>query len=210
MKIHNIYILIFIPFVIILSNKVKAHALEEPAFHIIEKQGKFEIRQYESYIVAETVVDGNFKQAGNEGFRRIFKYISGKNQTRKSISMTAPVNIKQTSEKIPMTAPVNLQKADGSWIITFFMPSDYSMDTLPEPEDSKVVIKEIQAKKVAALRYSGTWSRNRYEKKKTMLLEWMKDNKLSPAGEPVLARYNSPFSLWFLRRNEVLIPIEDQ
>jgi DNA gyrase inhibitor GyrI len=193
-----------------MSNKVKAHALEEPAYSIIEKQGKFEIRQYESYIVAETMMGGNFKEAGNEGFRRIFKYISGENRARKSISMTAPVNIKQISEIISMTAPVNLQKADGSWIITFFMPSEYSMDTLPEPEDSRIVIKQVEAKKVAALRYSGTWSKDRYERKKLILLKWMTDNQLSPAGGPIFARYNSPFSLWFLRRNEVLVPIEDK
>jgi hypothetical protein len=210
MKMKKIYILFLIFSIMIISIKSTANALEEPGYSVIEKHGKFEVRQYESYIVAETIVDGNFKEAGNEGFRRIFKYISGKNRSSRSVRMTAPVNIKQTSEKISMTAPVNIQKTEGSWIITFFMPSEYSMDTLPEPEDSTVVLKVVQAQKVAALRYSGTWSKDRYEHKKTMLLNWMKDNSLSPAGEPILARYNSPFSLWFLRRNEVLIPIEGE
>jgi hypothetical protein len=185
-----------------------AVAYEEPHYQVLEKLDGFELRQYDSRIVAETMVKGRFDEAGNEGFRRIFKYISGSNLSRQSISMTAPVNIEAASEKIEMTAPVSMGEDGDGWTISFFMPSQYTLETLPDPLDPLVLLSEKPGRLIAALIYSGTWSRSRYEKKKALLFEWVQKNGLRPAGNPVLARYNSPFSLWFLRRNEVLLPVE--
>jgi hypothetical protein len=122
--------------------------------------------------------------------------------------MTAPVTQEGRSEKITMTAPVNQEKAGGEWRITFLMPSAYTRENLPEPLDPKVQIKEDPGRYLAAVTYSGTWSQPRYEEHKALLIEWMGAQGLKPIGEPVWARYNPPFTPWFWRRNEILIPVE--
>ena len=184
-------------------------ALERPKYRVVEQEGNFELRQYESYLVAETMVEGDFDAVGNEGFRRLFDYISGKNRRQQSISMTAPVSQKAESEKISMTAPVNQVRVGEKYRITFVMPAKYTMETLPEPLDTRVKLKEVPGQLIAALKYSGTWSKDRYEEKKIRLQALMREKGLAPAGEPIFARYNPPFMPWFLRRNEVLIPVEN-
>jgi hypothetical protein len=183
-------------------------AYEEMKYSVITKEGNYEVRQYEPHIIAETIVDGAFDEAGNEGFRRIFKYLSGANQRKEAISMTTPVSQEASSEKIAMTAPVSQEQAGDRWSIAFLMPSEYTMETLPQPVDPKVLIKQVPSRRMAAITYSGTWSRKRYEEQKALLEAFMQKQKLIAIGEPVLARYNSPFTLWFLRRNEVLIPVK--
>ena len=183
-------------------------AIEKANYTVIEKDGVFELRQYEPQIVAETFVEGDFDEVGDEGFRRLYRYISGKNRKKESISMTAPVSQAASSEKIAMTAPVGQERVGGTWRITFLMPSTYTLETLPEPLDSSVTLGETGGQLMAAIRYSGTWGRERYEKKKAQLLEWIQNRGLRPTGEPVFARYNPPFMPWFLRRNEVLIPVD--
>lgn len=179
---------------------------EKPKYTVLEKEGRLEIRQYQPYLIAETTVKADFNEAGDMAFGRLFKYISGNNTTKESISMTAPVN--QTSEKIAMTAPVNQQQSGEQYAVSFVMPSKYALETLPEPLDPEVVLKEVPAHKAAAIRYSGTWSQKRYEAKKTALEAFIKGKGMAAAAEPVFARYNPPFELWFLRRNEVIIPVE--
>jgi hypothetical protein len=183
-------------------------AYEEAKYTVIMRDGSFELRQYASQIVAETMVEGDFDGAGNEGFRRIFKYISGENKKRQAISMTAPVSQDASSEKIAMTAPVNQERTGTQWRIAFLMPSEYTMETLPQPLDPKVFLKQVPARRMATITYSGTWSKRRYEEKKTLLDAFIQKQNWRPLGEPVFARYNSPVTLWFLRRNEVLIPVE--
>ena len=184
-------------------------ALERPKYRVVEQEGNFELRQYESYLVAETMVEGDFDAVGNEGFRRLFDYISGKNRRQQSISMTAPVSQKAESEKISMTAPVNQVRVGEKYRITFVMPAKYTMETLPEPLDDRVKLKAVPGQLIAALKYSGTWSKDRYEEKKIRLQALIRQKNLKPAGEPIFARYNPPFMPWFLRRNEVLIPVEN-
>jgi len=183
-------------------------AYEEANYTVIMKEGNYELRQYEPHIVAETLVDGDFDKAGNEGFRRLFKYISGENQKKHAIAMTTPVSQDAGPEKIAMTAPVDQARTGDRWRIAFHMPSEFTIDTLPQPVDPKVSLRQVPARRMAAITYSGTWSKERYEEQKTLLEAFILKQKLSPIGEPVLARYNSPFTLWFLRRNEVLIPVQ--
>jgi hypothetical protein len=183
-------------------------AYEEARYTVIMKEGSYELRQYEPHIVAETVVDGDFDKAGNEGFRRLFKYISGENQKKRSISMTTPVSQEAGSEKIAMTAPVSQERTGDQWRIAFVMPSEYTLDTLPQPVDPKVLLKQVPARRMAVITYSGTWSKKRYEEHRVLLEAFIQKQKLRPLGDPVLARYNSPFTLWFLRRNEVLVPVQ--
>jgi effector-binding domain-containing protein len=185
-----------------------AMAIEKAKYTILEKEEAFEIRQYEAQIVAETYVQGTLEEVGDDGFRRLYAYISGDNQKKQSISMTAPVGQEASSEKIAMTAPVTQEQKDDQWRITFLMPAEYTLDTLPEPIDERVKLSEEPGRLMAAVRYSGTWSEEGYEKNKAMLLEFIQRRGLTIAGEAVWARYDPPFMPWFLRRNEVLIPVE--
>jgi hypothetical protein len=182
-------------------------AIEEAKYKVLEREGDFELRQYQPHIVAETLVEGDFQEVGNEGFRRLYDYISGKNRKQQTIPMTAPVSQEASSEKIPMTAPVNQEQVGGKWRITFLMPSQYALETLPEPSDPRVQLTTVPGLLMAALSYSGTWSRGRYEEKEKRLKELIRQKGLKIEGEPIFARYNPPFMPWFLRRNEVLIPV---
>jgi hypothetical protein len=199
--------LLLLNLVLLALGGIDAVATEEVKYRVLESSGDFELRQYESSLGAETTVEGDFHEVGNEGFRRLFDYISGKNRKKQSIPMTAPVSQEASSEKIPMTAPVNQEKVGGAWRITFLMPSAFTMETLPEPLDSRVKLVKIPGRLMAALSYSGTWSRERYEEKEQRLKELIRQRGLKIEGEPVFARYNPPFMPWFLRRNEVLIPV---
>lgn len=209
MKIQRRSIVAFLLFLLSsLSMTGNVMATEEAKYAVLEKDGQFELRQYEPCIVAETLVEGDFDDVGNAGFRRLFRYISGDNQTKKTISMTAPVAQEMRSEKISMTAPVTQEKKGNYWSIAFVMPAEYTMDTLPIPTDAKVTLRSIPARLVAVITYSGTWSESRYEEHKAMLDRMMSKRKLKTAGEYIYARYNPPFTPWFLRRNEVLVPVE--
>ena len=185
-----------------------ATAIEKAKYTILEKEDDFELRQYEAQVVAETYVEGSLKDSGNDGFRRLYAYISGDNKKKQSISMTAPVGQEAGSQNIPMTAPVSQEKKDGQWRITFLMPGEYSLETLPEPLDERVKLKEEPGRLMAAVRYSGTWSEKGFKENKALLEEFIEKRGLTKIGPAIWARYDPPFMPWFLRRNEVLIPIE--
>ena len=174
---------------------------------MINVDGKFEIRDYTTHILAETVVEGDFKEAGNEAFKRLFRYISGDNRSRDRVAMTAPVSQESMGEKIKMTAPVGQQRLQEKWTVSFMMPASYTLKTLPEPEDPKVTLRQVPARRIAAVRYSGFWSEQNYLRYKLELESWIKEKGFTSVGDPIWARYNPPFTPWFLRRNEILIPI---
>ena len=182
-------------------------SVEEARYTVLEKQGNFEIRQYEPHVVAETVVESDFHQAGSIAFHRLFDYISGHNHRQEPLAMTAPVN-EQAAEEIAMTAPVNQQDYEGKWAISFTLPAGRTLQSLPQPLDPTVVLREVPARKMASLRYSGTWSERRYEQHKARLEQFIQDKGLKVIGQPIFARYDPPFLPFFLRRNEVLIPVE--
>lgn len=183
-------------------------AVEELQYAILVKEGNFEIRQYAPHIVAETVVKGGFGWVGNVAFRRLAGYIFGKNRRRDAIAMTAPVLQEPARQTIAMTAPVLQEAAGNAWAITFVMPAQYTMATLPEPLDANVTLHERPAGVMAALMYSGTWSRRRFAQKQRALETRLAAHGYQAAGAPIFARYNPPMTLWFRRRNEVLIPVE--
>ncbi len=186
-----------------------ALAIEKAKYTVLEKEDDFEIRQYDSQIVAETYIDGDLEDVGNECFRRLYGYISGDNKKKQSISMTAPVGQEACSEKIAMTAPVKQEKKDKQWRITFLMPAEYTLETLPKPNDNRVKWKADPGRLMATVRYSGTWSEDGYEENRALLEEYIQKRGLTKAGDPVWARYDPPFMPWFLRRNEVLIPVKN-
>jgi hypothetical protein len=187
----------------------EAMAIEKLDYRTIEQDGHFEIRVVQPHVVAETFVEGDFERVGNAGFRRLFAYIGGANRTEARISMTAPVAQGPASEEIAMTAPVAQAKVGDRYRITFLMPSEYTLETLPQPNDTRIRLRAEPMRSVAAIRYTGFWSRSSYDEHERRLREWIERRDLEPAGEPVWARYDPPFMPWFLRRNEVLIEVRE-
>ena len=186
-----------------------AMAIEEPRFKVLEKDGSFELREYSTHIVAETRVEAGFEDAGSLAFQRLFRYISGNNVAQQKIAMTAPVT-QSSSEKIKMTAPVS-QVADGNaYLVAFSLPSTYTLATVPKPLDPTVRIRQVPAQLIACWRYSGRWTESNYREHEVLLRERIKSRELITRGDPVLARYNPPFTPWFMRRNEVWIPVTGQ
>jgi hypothetical protein len=183
-------------------------AIEEAPYTTIRQHGEFELRQYQPYVVAETVVEGSFEDVGSEAFRRLFGYISGANRSARSISMTAPVTQAAASEKIAMTAPVTQERAGDRWRVAFVLPASYTLANAPQPTDPRVTLELVPERLVASVRYSGTWRRSTYEENLQALRRFIAEQGLEPVGEPIFARYNPPFMPWFLRRNEILIPVE--
>ena len=139
-----------------------AMAVEEAQYAVLKKENRFEIRYYEPHILAEIIVEGEIEQAGNKAFSRLFRYISGDNRGRKKVEMTAPVSQEPRGEKIKMTAPVGIQPAQTRWAVSFMMPASYTLETLPEPDDPEIIIRQVSPQKIAAVRYSGLWSESRY------------------------------------------------
>ncbi len=184
-------------------------AVEEASYTMIHKERTFELRDYAPQIVAETLVSGNREDAGNKAFRKLFRYISGENTASKKIAMTAPVGQEPSSESIPMTRPVVQGKVEQRWAVSFMMPAEYTLETLPSPNDASVKLRLIPARRVAARRYSGRWTQSRYQKFHAELVDWMGKRRLTAAGPAEWARYNAPFTLPLFRRNEILIPVAD-
>jgi effector-binding domain-containing protein len=192
---------------IIIIGAMESMAIEEAKYKVLEKDNRFEIRDYAPHILAETIVEGDLEEAGNKAFNRLFRYISGDNRSRKKVAMTAPVSQQPMGEKIKMTAPVGQRRVQEKWAVSFMMPASYTIKTLPEPEDPNVTLRQVPARRMAAVRYSGFWSEKRYLRYKLELESWIQERGLTAVGDPIWARYNPPFTLWFLRRNEILIPV---
>jgi hypothetical protein len=181
---------------------------EEPDFTVIDRIGPVEIRRYGPRLAAETTVDAGEEQARNIGFRRLAHYIFGGNHTGTSIAMTAPVA--QGSDggaRIAMTAPVAQSGADGGSNIRFFMPSKYTLDTLPRPDSDRVRLVEVPTETVAVLRYTGDRSPAAVERRRTELLAALADSPYEPTGPAFSWFYDPPFTLPFRRRNEIVVAV---
>jgi len=184
-----------------------AMAVEEPAFQTVLKDGAFEVRDYPALAVAEVTVTGEQKEAARKGFSLLAAYIFGGNRSRQSVPMTAPVAQERTSEKIAMTAPVTQTQTAGEWVVRFTMPSTYSLETLPEPNDARVRLSVTPPTRFAVVRFSGLARPDDVAAKTAELYDWMKNRNLRDAGPSSLAQYNPPWTPWFMRRNEVMIAI---
>lgn len=189
-----------------------AMATEEPKFTILEKEPPFEVRSYAPMIVAEVQVEGDLDGASSQGFKLIAAYIFGQNQVNEKIAMTAPVTVEdqaQKSAKIAMTAPVGIESTSGKWTVSFVMPSEYTMDTIPKPLNPQVQLRQIPALKKAVVNFSGFYNTQKVAEKTLELEQWMKARNLQANGAPNFARYNPPWTLPFMRRNEVMITLRD-
>lgn len=184
---------------------------EQPDYRTLSSEGDIEIREYEPMIVAQATVVGERSKAMNDGFRIIADYIFGNNLSSQEVAMTAPVT-QQASEKIAMTAPVTQQASasdtPNSWQVRFIMPSEYTMDTLPQPKNMAVTLLEVPAKRVAAIRYSGNAQESDVVEHREKLMAFLTDNNLTAANDPTYAFYDAPWTPGFMRRNEVMVEIE--
>ncbi|MGO2341010.1 MAG: SOUL family heme-binding protein [Psychrobacter sp.] len=193
-----------------------AMATEEPDYTVLMQEDDFELRRYDEQLVAQTWVTGDQGAASREGFKTLADYIFGNNTApsgeSSKISMTAPVTMQSqansndnASQKIAMTAPVSMQQTDGKWRVQFTMPSQYTMQTLPKPNNPNVEIIEVPAQTYGVIKFSWLAGEDKVAEKTEELRTWMQGQDLVITGEPELARYNPPWTLPFMRRNEVMI-----
>lgn len=179
-----------------------AMAIEEPAFSLELQAGDFEVRNYEQMIVAETKVSGDMDKASSKGFRNLAGYIFGDNKdnqgSKEKISMTAPVILEANEQDLTN---------DNTYWVRFVMPKEYDINALPTPNNSEVTLRELPNRKYAAIRFSGLAGEEKVASKTEALQNWMTEEKLEAKGEPILARYNPPWTPPFMRRNEILIPL---
>jgi len=182
---------------------------ETPKYSVIRKDNSIEIRQYPALIQAEVIVeDEQYRAAIEKGFNILAGYIFGNNVSTRKIEMTAPVQASR-SEKIAMTAPVTVT-GEASYKVAFIMPSAYSLETLPQPKDSRVRLIPVPARRVAAIRFSGFFRQGAIQKNKQRLANWLGEHGIEIEGDFVVAGYNPPWVPGFLARNEVMIPIKDE
>ncbi len=182
--------------------------VEQAEYSVIKKSKGYEIREYPSHIIAQTIVEGTYREAMNIGFRIITRYIFGDNTKKESIAMTAPVKEQKfVSEKIAMTAPVQLGFEGKSRVVSFVMPKSFSLETLPVPNDSRVKLVKVSPKKMAVLRFSWSRNSNRISKMEKKLLSALLRDKIKIIGNPLYAGYNAPWTPPWMTRNEIMIEI---
>ena len=182
---------------------------EQPRYDVLERIGQsVEIRYYRPRVAAETTIDATKSDnARSEAFRLIAGYIFGANKTTDKIAMTTPVEISAPGAKIAMTAPVEVNKSDSALVMRFFMPSQYSINQLPESTDSRVKLIEIPKTTVAALQFSGSTGDGAVAERATELTKALGSTNWKIAGPATAYFYNPPWTLPFLRTNEVVIPV---
>lgn len=187
-----------------------AFGIEEPDYTLIGTYNNVEYREYASYIVVETLVEGEYErnEASNIGFRRLFNYITGENIDQANIAMTAPVQISQKGVEIAMTAPVQSVNTEQGWTISFIVPKKYTRDTVPQPTNPLVYLREIPGSLQAVQRFSGRWTEENFLRAKNELYSKLEEIKVTPLSEPISAAYNSPFSIPWFRRNEVIVNVD--
>ncbi|MGA8047849.1 MAG: heme-binding protein [Dermatophilaceae bacterium] len=183
---------------------------EQQPYVVVETHDGFELRRYPEHVVAEVIVSGTFDGAGNRAFRPLFRYISGNNRSSRSVAMTAPVVQEAVvqdaaSEKVSMTAPVvQTEAGDGEFVVAFVLPADLTEETAPVPADPDVRVRTVPERLAAARGYSGRWTESSFRHHAARLVEDVQRVGLVPVGAPRYARFNAPFTPWFLRRNEVV------
>ena len=166
-----------------------AMALEQPDYEVVAELGDVEFRRYAPYLVAEVTVNGD--EPDRRAFNILASYIFGRNSA---------------DEKMSMTAPVETRGRDYA----FVMEKKYSMETLPKPDDERVRLLERPERTVAVRRFSGRWSASNFAAHERKLLQNLQELGIEPAGQTEIARYNSPFTPWFLRRNEIIVAVDER
>ena len=182
--------------------------VKEPPFSALKTDGAYELREYPHIVMVTSYAKGNFENAQDESFNKLFDYISGKNASKTKIPMTAPVFVEPKGEKIPMTAPVIMSETDKGWAMSFVLPEDATLETAPLPLDPSLKLEERKNLKFAVVKFNGLFSERNFEEYTKALNTWIEKNGLKPTGAAMRAGYNPPWTLPPLRRNEILIPVE--
>ena len=180
----------------------------EPPHEVLRSEGKIELRQYQPQLIAETFVQKDYDQAGSAGFRRLAGYIFGGNRAKEQISMTAPVLQEAQSRSIAMTAPVLQEETADGWWMAFILPVEITLANAPEPTNPAAKLRELPAKRQVSLQYSGRNSPGEMQRQAKELSAWIDQQGLRPLTDPKMASYDPPWTLWFLRRNEVQVEVE--
>ena len=183
---------------------------EQTKYSVLTKVDGYEIRNYPAHIVAQTVVEGTSinGDAFNKGFAIIAGYIFGGNVKKESIAMTAPVVAQGSSEKIAMTVPVTASATGTSQVVSFVMPSGYTLLTLPTPNDSRIKLVEVPEQKIAAFRFSWYRTDPRFEKMKKQLFANLSQDNITIIGTPIFAGYNPPCTPPWMNRNEIMVQVQ--
>jgi hypothetical protein len=188
-----------------------SRATEEPDYTVerrLDDSGSIELRRYAAYTVAEVTVPGPADAAGNTAFPILAGYIFGANQGARKLAMTAPVTQAPLKpQTLAMTAPVTQAAAGDSFVVQFVLPQGITPETAPLPNDQRIRLREVPARRVAVLRYSGFWSDENYAEHLALLQAALHAAGLQTVGEPVLSRFNPPITPWFLRRNEIWLDL---
>ena len=168
-------------------------ANEQPDYTVIKKDNEFEIRQYTNFLTATVETEGERDDAIGKGFRILFKYISGENKSKESISMTVPV----------------MQKSIGAnkWNVSFVVPKKFNQQNVPQPDNQSVKIINNPNLKVIVITFSGLFSDTNIKENETKLRNYIKEKGLKIEEPAIYAGYNAPWTLWFLKRNEVLFKL---
>ena len=193
---------------ILISNSIMA--TDEPDFNLILKEDKFEIREYASKIIAQVEVFGDFDDASSKGFKILADYIFGNNTStdgNSRIEMTAPVEMEPLAQKINITKPILTEGSDNNWIVSFIMPNEFTLETLPKPNNKSIKILSLPKEKYAVIVFSGLVRESSYLEKEKLLNQFIKEKKLKTSGEIKIARYNPPWTLPFFRRNELMLKV---
>ena len=178
------------------------------SYRTLLKEREFEIRAYDNYLTASVESEGSYEDSSDSSFNLLFKYISGDNVSREKIEKTAPIiKRKKLKEKIEMTAPVFQKKEGNRWTMFFVLPSKYNLENVPVPSDPRVVIKLIKSQKAAVVQYSGIMNDEKIKINSLKLLKWVNRKKYRMIGVPYSAGYDPPWTIPFLRRNEILVQI---
>ena len=197
---------------------ISVAGVETPGFELIEARDGYEVREYAPHIVAEVTVSSPFRQGMNDGFRQLADYIFGNNRlagesegASQEIAMTAPVIEREApGVEIAMTAPVQ-EQSDGEErrIVSFVMPREYTMDTLPQPNNPAIRLVEKPAIRYAVLTFSGSVSESVMRKRKAELMALAERDELRHTGQPMLCQYDPPWTPPFMRKNEIWLQLEE-
>jgi len=205
----NLVLLLTSQFLLLSCSLVGIQKEESPKYKVLNKEKNFEIREYAPYIIAKVTVKGDFHDSSSEAFKILAGYIFGKNKGKKKISMTSPVEIDPGPLKIAMTSPVEMNQAGDIYTMAFSMPIKFTIQELPDPLDQRIVFEEVKSKIVGAHRFSWFSSQYKNDKKAQDLREWLSHYKEYNAKDNyTYAGYNPPWTLPFLRRNEIFIKVQ--
>ena len=172
--------------------------IEEPKYHVVTLNNNIEFRCYNSLTIAEVIISGDRKSVINKGFRILADYIFGNNKSNTKIAMTAPVMQFHTSTIIK----------DNAWAIAFVMPNEYQYKNLPAPYNQEIKFKKIRAKKFLAIKFSGNATDGSIKNNEDKLFSYLGKNNFIVIFPAIYAFYNPPWTLPFLKRNEVIIEVE--